>query len=1434
MRLPRLLRPVLAGAVALLALAVVVVTVQPGRAQTDQGVLAGLISRLLSTPATRVSIGAVEGVLSSNAVIRDIRISDRDGVWLSVDRARLNWSRTALLRGRLQVDALEIDRIDLPRRPLPAEGEPPPSGDPILPELPVKVVVERFALGELALGAPVLGTPARLQAQGRATLGAPSEGLDLVFAATRRDAPGRLSIELAYVPQTARLRLDLVHDEPAGGLAARLLDLPGLPPVALKASGEGPLGAFAARLDFTAGPTIGAQGEARIARAGTAYRATLGLAAQIAGLVPPAVAPVFAGTTRLDGGAAFGDDGSVRLEGIGLASSLATLDVNGTVAPDRTLDLRVAGRALPEAANAVRPGEVALAELSLDLALRGPPLAPRVDGTIVAGGVRLPDLSLDRLDARLASSPEGNAATPDRFRFEVTADARGLALKDRDLGRAVGLRASLKARGTVDLEGVASVESARIETPTGEADFEGRVGTGVLAGTVRARLPSLEPLSGLAGSPLRGSARLTVGLTGSPSRVAARVDGELDGFSSRRPALDGLVGRSVTLAGLVRRLPDGFAVEGLRVNGANVEAVLDGRATAADADLGLRLSIPDLARLDPAIQAGRARVEARLTGGLDRPDVTATARLQNVRALDRPIPRLDLEVRGTDLTGALSARVSLDGEVSGKRAAGRLAIARPSPSGPLRLDDLDLAIGSVTLRGGVGVGPDGLATGQVALKAGNLDDLSPLVLTRLAGSIDAAVALSVREGVQVARIDAKGARLRLGTTELRALTADVEARDPLGQPRIDGRIAAESLAVAGQTFSRVRLEAQSRGASTAFDVTGAAQGFDLEARGTLTPAGTGNRVDLAAFQARRGAQRLSLANPASLVLDRGSVRIADLTLALGSGRLTVAGTAGAALDLDVRAVRVPLAAAEIVSPGLGLSGTLDGTARVTGTAASPTGTYQLAIQGLVAPQLREAGLGPLTVRAEGRLLDERASVQASIDAPRAGRLEVTGSVPLAATGNLDLAARGRIDLAVANAALGATGQRLAGNAAVDLAIRGDAARPDVTGAVTLEGAAFDDPLRGIRITGIRGRLAARGDNLVLEGVEAATPNGGTLAASGRVTLDPGAGFPGEIAITGRRAQLASGPEATAVADLDLTLGGPLARSPRIAGRIDLVTLDLSVPDRLPTTQRPLPGTRHVAPPPQAAARLKLERRRRDAAGGKGAAPFAAALDLTIVAQNRIFVRGRGIEAELGGELRLTGTTRDVAAVGAFDLRRGRLDILGQRLSFTRGRLDFTGDLTPSLDFVAETQAADITARIAVTGPASRPDFAITSDPDLPQDEVLSRLLFRRAAGGLTPGQALQLAQAVATLSGGGGGAFEQLRRSLGVDSLDITTGAGGGPAIGASRYISDRLRVGVRAGTRPEETGVTVDVDITRRLKLQGEAGADGSGSVGIAAEWEY
>jgi translocation and assembly module TamB len=652
---------------------------------------------------------------------------------------------------------------------------------------------------------------------------------------------------------------------------------------------------------------------------------------------------------------------------------------------------------------------------------------------------------------------------------------------------------------------------------------------------------------------------------------------------------------------------------------------------------------------------------------------------------------------------------------------------------------------------------------------------------------------------------------------------------------VDGTVQASELTAGGQTFRSVRLASEGTPEASRFTASAQAQGFDLDAAGRLVP-GDVNRLELATFQARRGGRRIALAQPAALAFRGGEVTIESLVVAVEGGRLSAQGRAGERLDLSLDIRALPLSAAEIFVPGLGLSGTLQGTATVTGTPADPAGRYDLSLSRIVAPQTRQAGVPPIDVTARGTLGDGRATVDGVVNAGRVGTLNVSGSVPLDAAGALDLAVRGRIDASAANTVLSAAGRRAEGQANLALTLRGTAADPRVEGAVTVSGGSFSDELAGIRLNQIEARLAARGNVIAVERLTAATPNGGSLGVSGQVIIDPAAGFPANLRITGTNAQLVSSPVVTATVNLALEVTGPVLRGPLVAGRVAIVSMNVSIPERLGGASRPLPETRHVRPPRQTQARLAQERRNREAASRRGGMATPVRLDLAISAQNRIFVRGRGLNAELGGDLRLQGSVQDPVAIGAFSLRRGRFDLLGQRIDLVRGELAFTGDLSPSLDFLAQTQAGDTTARIAVTGTASQPEVTLSSTPDLPNDEILSRLLFQRASGGLSAVQALQLAQAVSQLSGGGSGpdVFDSLRRGLGVDSLDITTGTGGGIGVGVGRYITDNVRVGVRAGARPEDSGVTVDIDVTKRLRIQGGVGAGGDTSLGVGAEWEY
>ena len=280
-------------AVCLLAVGVLLVSTLTGRsADDDKGLLSSFLSRALSTPQSRVSIGLVRGALLSDSTISDIKISDRNGVWLEIDKVHLNWTRSALLFRKLQIDKLEIGTVRYLRRALPNEQPEAVSDEPLLPELPLKVEIKDFSLKELALGAPVIGTAASVSATGAATLGNPAEGLNLRFDARRLDAAGTLAARVELVPDSQRLALKLSVDEPANGIAANALNIPGRPPVKLTLDGNGTLDSFDAQLAFAAGDDIGANGSAQIRRVDKERRLTVDMASRIEGLLP-AVAAFF-------------------------------------------------------------------------------------------------------------------------------------------------------------------------------------------------------------------------------------------------------------------------------------------------------------------------------------------------------------------------------------------------------------------------------------------------------------------------------------------------------------------------------------------------------------------------------------------------------------------------------------------------------------------------------------------------------------------------------------------------------------------------------------------------------------------------------------------------------------------------------------------------------------------------------------------------------------------------------------------------------------------------------------------------------------------------------------------------------------------------------------------------------------------------------------
>eukprot|EP01035_Chromulina_nebulosa_P048116 gene48116-65267_t len=123
---------------------------------------------------------------------------------------------------------------------------------------------------------------------------------------------------------------------------------------------------------------------------------------------------------------------------------------------------------------------------------------------------------------------------------------------------------------------------------------------------------------------------------------------------------------------------------------------------------------------------------------------------------------------------------------------------------------------------------------------------------------------------------------------------------------------------------------------------------------------------------------IGLNDAATLSVADGAVSIPGISLSVGTGRVTVTGTAGQALDLDLQLNAVPASLATAFAPDIAPSGPISGRATIRGAATAPNATYDLTwSEGQVA-QTRSAGLPPMTIAAQGTFEDNRLTIQTNV------------------------------------------------------------------------------------------------------------------------------------------------------------------------------------------------------------------------------------------------------------------------------------------------------------------------------------------------------------------------------------------------------------------------------------------------------------------------
>ncbi len=922
-------------------------------------------------------------------------------------------------------------------------------------------------------------------------------------------------------------------------------------------------------------------------------------------------------------------------------------------------------------------------------------------------------------------------------------------------------------------------------------------------GKISIDLADFSRFSALAGVALGGRGHLDLDLAA--ARGAAKVEwqGTLDDLNVPDLPPD-LQSRTVKLAGSAALQADrSWRIDGVRLAAEplTLTASGQGRGTASSFDLGL--DMPKLGRLKLAL-------------GLD----SAAAGLKGTVKADGTL---------------VGQPLALAGSFAQQDDGGVLV---PSLQGSWASASVDVKGLAVTSRGAIGSGHFAMA---------HLEELKPVIGADLAGAVALDLSTSDDPAGKLTLV-LQGDRLRSGTTGIGALHLDATVRDPLGVAATEATLKAEQLSgvpEVGQATAALKGDRQS------FDVgvkVAGATSASLDARVEPTPGEI--RIALRKLDARYRGIPVTLAAPARLKMTGSRVAIEAASLQVGGGRLDIRGAVDpAASDLTLDLTGLPLALVDNFAPGAGLQGTLQARTHVVGALANPRIEASYTASGIRINRPETVLLPALALKGTLALVNNQATFASSLSAGGGTQLGLKGKATIP-QGNAPIVASvaidGSTDIAPFSPALGTGVRNVAGKLQPNLTVSINGDKITGSGTIALAGATAYLPASGMRLTGGQATFVLQGDTLLLQKLGFQTARNGEVSATGTVRLDPARGFPVDLVVTTKNALLANRPDMLATVSSNIKVTGSSIDGFDVTGPVTVDRAEIGI-GTSQSASYPIVQVREIngataatpeapMPPPPGAGGKKLPR-----------PPQGVRLDLTIHAPQAVFVRGRGLDAEVGGQFTVKGNPDAPQVIGNLTLRRGNFDLLGHKLDFTRGNVALANvnEIDPDLDFVATTTVASTAIEVDITGTARAPKIALTSVPVMPQDEAMAMLLFGKPSSSLSPIEILTAAQALAELTGGTpptSGVLGRLRSSLGLDQLSVnsnsTTRANGtrsdSNALNGGRYVAPGVYVGAQQGASADSSRGIVEIEVFKHTKIEGAIGTDSNDKIGAKMEWDY
>jgi translocation and assembly module TamB len=1058
--------------------------------------------------------------------------------------------------------------------------------------------------------------------------------------------------------------------------------------------------------------------------------------------------------------------------------------------------------------------------LHLDMIAKGDLRTPSLDAKIKSKKLTWKKYSID--DATIsAQTPKFSTQLPLQLSFSGTNGRTGFAWLDPKLGKLNGSgQISISNRG---------LSASKVQVRGNDLSINGMFSTAFATGAWQA---SVDTLTTRIDAGANGT--LPISLKGKATASSAQTPIAINAFGSvgmaawRGPKeVVRLFGQTPVFSAVLSILPSGETrASALSLDGNGSRFA--GQMSLANGIIDARLNgtIKSLATLSPDLPftvAPNVPVALTLKGSVENPAISAE--------LQTPL----LQVAGTELrTVALQLQPAGQSKwqvsLTGQGAFGALdakAQIQTSQSG-IGLRNLTGTAGPAKITGDMDIDQSGLATGTASI-----------LLAQTGQEFAINAKLSPQNSIQKINAVISGNRIsqKWNGQPVTVENIDGDIQALMGKtPAIETKLSIRNAIWTDWQLGSLTLNGGGPLANFNANYTASGiRGSPFNLSGTVkTQGSTGLPNVIEATATGSIANRpFRLTTPARVVRIANGWQLGSTELNYAGGKINVSGAQrGTSLEATLDLSNTNLELLNLIKPDLNLTGIANGKTSLqlqngkltgfNGTMALKrvrrAGLFQASLpldvagtMNLTGPQIQSQ----ITLRANGR---DAGGADIRISRTQDGGFATGG---LAGSVNYDGPAEALWGL------IGVDANDVRGKLLIKASLAGTVSDPLLRGTASLRDGRYENVALGLIVTALGVDGVFDGSQLSFENAQASFPAGGTISAKGKVDVSAERGFPALINLSLNRAAVLKRD------DLDIVATGQLVatygpKGGKVSGPLTINQARIRAGGATSQSISEV-EVREINKPLDPKSKAQQRRITK---------PFE--LDLDISAREKIFVSGLGLNSEWSGDVHATGTTSIPRLTGQMSLIRGTYEFANRRFNVDRGSIIFQGTtpINPVINIRATTRAGDRDIIIQVNGTAGAPDIRFTASPSLPQDEVLSRLLFGSSIQELSPLEAVQLATALNQLSSNGGGlnVIGSVKRVTGIDRLRVLPAdraKGASTALSGGKYLTDRIYVEVATDGRGY-TATTIEYDITRTLSVLSEIATLGGTNIGVKYSKEY